>query len=104
MEQGATFQVVKQRIENTGTRTLTLVYKTGIVNVWEIICKSESNNLMQLIHGERLTYMIKNLNPHRDCRDRTDLTLMHPESSASIKDFKAVYIDGVRIVKNGKLC
>lgn len=80
------------------TAELIMITKTGIVNVLEIE-PSRGNNFIQLIWGNEITYKVINLNPDSKFED-----LKSVKHSEPLKDYQAIYFNGVRLVKNGKLC
>lgn len=78
---------------------LTTVHKNGIVNQVQIVSDDEdrqNKTLVQLIWNDEIHGTVVGLNKepvtHSNCSNRW-----------LIKDYRAVYINGIMIVKNGKV-
>lgn len=75
---------------------LTLVTKTGIVNVFDII-PNRSENFLQLIWNGEISFVVRNMNPE------ILGSLKNTKHCTPITEYSAVYFNGVRLVTNGKL-
>jgi hypothetical protein len=79
---------------------LTLVHKNGIVNQFQIKDSTEFSGanltLIQLIWNNKINYKIVGLNEN-------ELEEQCGETTSNIKDYRAVYLNGVLIVKNGNV-
>ena len=77
---------------------LTMVHKNGIVNDYEIspVDSLSNNNLVQLIWNDKINFKIKGLN----CKGSV---IENPSSNANISNYRAIYLNGIMIVKNGKV-
>lgn len=72
-----------------------VMYNTGIVNYYDVL---QDAGFDQVVHGGYLRFRANNMNPHQEEHELRNILIEQP-----IKTLKAVYVDGIQIVKKGKL-
>lgn len=78
---------------------LTLVHKSGIVNQFQIVNDledTENKTQVQLIWNRQIHCTVIGLNQDPDVHNEQ-------QNTWHIKDYRAVYLNGIQVVKHGKV-
>lgn len=78
---------------------IVVVLKSGVVNSYRV----KNLHHIHLLHNGKLNFIIHNLEELEDLSEE-NVKYNNPVVSESIKDFNAVYYNGVQIVYKGRVC